>query len=286
MLPTHLIVRHVPALSRSPRALRAIALAMLVPAAGAGANPGFSYPDFTAPSGLSTQGAAALAGGSLRLTPASPQLVGAAWHTTQLPVADGFTTSFTFRASDMGGSGDYAGHIGADGFAFVIQPVSASAVEPGATGGNIGYAGLPRAVVVEFDTWFNGPASAIEPDGRHVALVSGGLAPINKETNTIAVGSLPLTIADGLLHDIVIAFDGSVINVFVDSLPALSAPIDIGSVLGLSDGLAFVGFTAATGGGWENHDIVDWQFASIPGPGAAGALALGAVALVRRRRPA
>ncbi len=272
---------------RRSHALRAIALAMLVPVAGAAANPGFTYSDFAAPSGMSTRGAAALADGALRLTPASPQLSGAAWHTAKVPVVAGFTSTFGFRASGMGGSGDATGHVGADGFAFVIQPVSSSAVVLGANGrgGNIGYATLPRAVVLEFDTWFNA-ASPREPNGHHIALVSGGLAPINAATDTIDVDSLGENIADGVLHDITVEYDGSTLDVIVDDHLAFSSPINIGAKLGLTDGLAYVGFTAATGGGWQNHDITRWQFVSVPSPGAAGMLGLGAAAMMRRRRTA
>jgi hypothetical protein len=263
------------------------ALGVFLPAAGAWAAPDFSYGTFAPASGVTVNGAAGFSGGALRLTPASAQQSGSAWHSARVPVAAGFTSSFSFRASDMGGSGDASGHVGADGFAFVIQPVSTGAVVLGANGrgGNIGYSSLARAVVVEFDTWFNGPATAIEPDGHHVALVSGGMGPVWASTGTMAVGSLEATLADGLLHEITVDYDGSVLEVIVDSRSVLSAPIDIGSTLGLSDGGAFVGFTAATGGGWENHDIVEWDFATVPGPGATGALALGAAIAARRRRP-
>jgi hypothetical protein len=274
---------------RHPRALDiAATLALLVPVAGASAGPGFTYPGFAGAPGVSTRGAAALIDGSLRLTPAAPQLVGAAWHSGKVPVAAGFTSSFTFRASQMGGSVDASGHVGADGFAFVIQPVSdqAEALDPGGRGGNLGYATLSRAVAVEFDTWFNAPASAYEPDGHHVALVTGGLTPINRVTDTLAVASLPSNIADGLLHDITVDYADATLRVFVDGDPALSAPIDIAAAIGLDDGLAYVGFTAATGGGWQNHDIWRWEFASVPAPGAPATLALGALALARRRRPA
>jgi hypothetical protein len=40
------------------------------------------------------------------------------------------------------------------------------------------------------------------------------------------------------------------------------------SILG-GDGTAWVGFTAATGGGYENHDVLSWKFASGPRRGAA-----------------
>ena len=41
---------------------------------------------------------------------------------------------------------------GADGIAFVIQPLAS---DLGGTGGGIGYQGIDPSVAVEFDTWNN-----------------------------------------------------------------------------------------------------------------------------------
>jgi hypothetical protein len=40
----------------------------------------------------------------------------------------------------------------------------------------------------------------------------------------------------------------------------LIVPMDLGAVLSLDHGHAWVGFTAATGGDYENHDILSWSF--------------------------
>jgi hypothetical protein len=65
-----------------------------------------------------------------------------------------------------------------------------------------------------------------------------------------------------------------------------SVPIDIAQALGTN--LAYVGFTSGTGAGWENHDILSWQFADttqpappppIPEPAAASLMVPGAALL-------
>ncbi len=54
-------------------------------------------------------------------------------------------------------------------------------------------------------------------------------------------------------------------TVFLDDLssPALTIPLDLESLLNLDLGSAYVGFTAATGGGWQNHDVLNWSFANL-----------------------
>ena len=51
-------------------------------------------------------------------------------------------------------------------------------------------------------------------------------------------------------------------SVFLDDLatPVLTVPLDLSSTLDLDGGRAWVGFTAATGGGWQNHDILNWEY--------------------------
>jgi hypothetical protein len=54
-----------------------------------------------------------------------------------------------------------------------------------------------------------------------------------------------------------------VILVYIDDFtrPALIAPINLQDTLALpKDGRAFVGFTAATGNAYQNHDILSWSF--------------------------
>lgn len=69
-----------------------------------------------------------------------------------------------------------------------------------------------------------------------------------------------------------------------------SLPIDIGSFIG--GDTAYVGFTAGTGGGYDNQDILNWQFAddtSLAAPEPASislaglALAACGLAAVRNR---
>ena len=46
--------------------------------------------------------------------------------------------------------------------------------------------------------------------------------------------------------------------------PLLALPIDLQFALGLEDGRAWAGFTAATGRRFQNHYILSWQFCEGP----------------------
>jgi len=51
----------------------------------------------------------------------------------------------------------------------------------------------------------------------------------------------------------------------------VAVPVNLAAVLGTSQ--AFVGFTAGTGAGFENHDILSWQFDNAFAPiGTVGAV--------------
>src|SRR5262249_22995594 len=79
-------------------------------------------------------------------------------------------------------------------------------------------------------------------------------------------------IADGTVHKVTISYVPpsasctesctGTLHVIVDDvdLYANGIAVNLPDLLGLSDGTAFVGFTGATGGNWENQDILSWTF--------------------------
>ncbi|HEY5381192.1 MAG TPA: hypothetical protein VIJ65_02995 [Acidobacteriaceae bacterium] len=82
--------------------------------------------------------------------------------------------------------------------------------------------------------------------------------------------------SDGDLWTALITYDGTDLNLFLtdgsDATEHLISdyPIDIG--LNLGTNTAFVGFTGAAGEGFENEDILNWEFSNTS-------------TLPRRRRP-
>jgi Ca2+-binding RTX toxin-like protein len=233
-----------------------------------------AYESFTDSTGLNLVGSASIAAPALRITAATQQQTGAAWFAARVELTHGFSTDFTLRFSGMGGAGD-GEDVGGDGMAFVVQDSSGTAIGDG--GGSLGYAGIPRSLAVEFDTFNNGADNG-DPDGNHVAVHSRGEA-ANDETDT---GQLPgaeasvdpILLQDGQPHQVRVAYSATgTLDVFVDDLdtPVVTADVDLVSLLGLADGQAWVGFTGATGGAFENHDVESWQFCEVDPPPIADA---------------
>jgi Legume lectin domain len=237
---------------------------------GAGAGyPGF-YPAVPPPpTGVTTV---------LRLTPNQYFWAGSAWYTTQQPVAGAFSTTFTFQLSGTseGGSGN------ADGIAFLIQNSPAGTTALGPDGCGIGFGddsqigctpstgGIPNSLAVEFNSFLN---SGIDPSASDVTIQNcSGTGPNSVDPScTIAVNDLtqlanPINIADGNVHTVTINYSGpstKLLDVILDNVDLFSGGVvfDL-TTLGLanSNTNAWVGFTAATGGGDDNQDILSWTF--------------------------
>lgn len=194
----------------------------------------------------------------LRLTSANPGQAGSAFITEKVSVAGGFCSSFVFRMTDAGGAGDSDGP-GADGLVFVVQNSANTAL--GDAGGGLGYSGIAQSVGAEFDTYFNDGAPINDPNGNHVGIdLSGSVdsAVTNQDLpdrlNNGALWYAWVTYSQGTQRLEVRLSTSNVIPIE----PAVSLNVNLQDVLGSED--AFVGFTAATGAGFENHDILFWEF--------------------------
>jgi hypothetical protein len=232
---------------------------------GGDSGPTFVFADFASGSGLSVVGSAQRAGKVLRLTPATEQIAGAAWAGEKQAVGNGFETTFQFQLTEQGGQGH-----GADGFAFVLQNSGPSAIagRGGAGGfalgdgfGNRNSPGIPHSIAVFFDTHQN-PG---DPSGNYIAVcTNGNIAEMRWPPPRLAyTRKLRVHLKDGKVHTVRIVYKPPILSVFLDQpvAPVLVSTVDLSTVVD-AQGRAFVGFTASTGAGFENHDILSWSFSA------------------------
>ncbi len=250
----------------------------------------FSFPNFSSTAGLNLVGAAApvSSGGQtvLRLTPAQPGQGGAVWSSTPISFANnsgGFSTYFQFQITNPGGIAP------ADGIVFAIQNVNSGV---GGAGGSIGYGGINPSVGVEFDTFFNGENG--DPNSNHVGvdingtMVSSTTASPGGVANCVSPVNVANCMANGHVWSVWIDYSGTALVVAMADNSAtrpatnlLTYTINIPCVLagGTANGTgcpspatsAFAGFTAGTGAGYENQDLLNWIYSNSFNPINSGA---------------
>lgn len=229
----------------------------------------FDIRDFSKAEGLELAGNAAIAGTRLRLTRAVVSQAGAAWVREKQSVGNGFETAFQFQLTGQGGLGR-----GADGFAFVIQNSGPEALAGrGAAGGfavgdgksNPRTKGIPFSIAVFFDTFQNNENR--DPSDNYISIVTSGRPKQLRwpPPRLAFTKHLRFDLKDRSVHNVRIVYKPPVLSVYVDDpeKPELFSVID-SSIVVDREGSAWVGFTASTGAGFENHEILNWKFSGGP----------------------
>ncbi len=137
---------------------------------------------------------------------------------------------------------------GADGIAFVLQPISTSI---GVAGGGLGYQGIMPSLDVEFDTYQNSPYN--DPVYDHMAIMRNGNTDHASLDNLAGpIGILPgnVNAEDCNFHKALIRWNASnkTMEVYVDCIFKLRYTGDIVNTIFNGDPNVYFGFTAATGG--------------------------------------
>ena len=157
-----------------------------------------------------------------------------------------FTSTFDFQLTQAV----------ADGFTFVIQNASPTALGLGS--GGLGYAGIPNSLAVKFDI-YNNAGEGSDSTGLY----------LNGATPTVPSNNLTssVNLASGDSFHAEIVYDGTtltwtLIDTTSGSRPTSvhSATVNIPNVLGSNT--AYVGFTAASGDGTAVQNILDWTYTS------------------------
>ena len=231
-------------------------------------DPTFAYDDFASTEGISLVGSAMGSEKTVSLTRKQEGLnqSGAAWYGEPVVVSEGFETIFAFQIDHVSWW-----TIG-DGFAFVVQNFSPMTRGEGASG--MGYEGIPKSIAVEFDTTYHSyrndprlPIAAEDPPdllANHVSVNTRGPRPNTSDHNaSLGHAGLPLLLFDRSPHVAVIRYVPGELAVLVsvggELAPVLSVDVDLEQMLELTDGAAYVGFTAGTEPGiYADHRILGW----------------------------
>lgn len=197
--------------------------------------------------------ASSLGGNCFQLTPSAPTQGGSVWFQNKISLASDLTISATINLGNRQGV-----FTGADGIAFVLQPVCNGI---GGIGGGIGYFGIMPSLAVEFDTYENGDRG--DPAGDHVGLMKDGsvnhnggtAAPITalQKYTTTNIGELE----DGNYHTVLIQWTASTKNlkVTLDGTLMVDYSDDIVANIFSGNRNVFWGFTAATGEGYNDQRV-------------------------------
>lgn len=202
----------------------------------------------------------------VRLTRARNDQAGSVWRSQRQYVARGFDTRFTFQFTDQGGLGD-----GADGLAFVIQNSGANAL--GGFGGSGGFGGgdgssghgngrsIPFSLAVFFDSYYNQENDDPSDNALHIC-INGKPKDLQWPPSRLAVvPQLPVELKGRQRHTARVKYNPPILSVYLDDDLLVETPVEL-SLVTDREGKAWVGFTAATGGGYENHDLLSWDWST------------------------
>ena len=243
----------------------AAVLALVALAGTAHSTATIAYPDFANLSAFTLNGNAldvdnpVLANGRqvLRLTPASPDQASSAYLTQSLALSKclSFSSFFSFQIT-------LPSVDGADGLTFAIQSQGPTAL--GVFGYGLGFQGVYQSLAVEFDTYDNGGGTD-QNNGNHVGVDLDG------NVTAVVQYNVPTSMKNGAVWYAWVDYDGvkKLLEVRISETSTrpvaaqLSHPVDLALTLGPN---AWVGFTAATGGEYQIHDILSWNFSyTTPG---------------------
>lgn len=172
------------------------------------------------------------------LTPDVGTQYGSVWNINKISLNNSFDFNFTVFL----GYND----AGADGIAFVLQPISTSV---GSSGGGLGFGGITPSLGVTIDTYQNSG----DPSYDHIAYQKNGDVDHNTANNIAGpvqalAGSA--NIEDGAFHTFRVVWNAATkqLDSYLDGVLRLSSTIDMVGTIFNNDPMVFWGFTGSTGG--------------------------------------
>lgn len=167
---------------------------------------------------------------------------GSVWNKNKIDL----TQSFDFKFTVYLGCHD---NDGADGIAFVLQPLGTSI---GNTGQGIGFQGVHPSVGIPIDTWQNPDFN--DPPYDHIGIYKNGN--LNNSSPDVMDGPVAAlqgnaNIEDCNWHEFRITWEAGThrLSAYIDGLELVHTTVDIITDIFGGDPNVFWGFTGATGGG-------------------------------------
>lgn len=221
---------------------------------GQAASSSFNFSDFVSSTGLTLVGDATQEQNYIRLTTGVTGSTGALWWGDRFTLSAGFDTTFRYSLKCVFGCGD--------GLAFVIQNASPTAL--GGGGGGQGYWGMEKSIAVEFDYWDN--SEFPDPPAPHTSVQTRGIEP-NSPDHTFSLGTagysctLPCNVRVAYVTAENAPCAPGTLSVYVDDLqiPKVSASLNICDLINISEGRAWIGFTAGNGTRRAQFKILSWS---------------------------
>lgn len=166
---------------------------------------------------------------------------GSVWNNSRINLSQSFAFTFdVFLGCNDGG---------ADGIAFVMQPISTSV---GSSGGGMGVQGINPSVAVTMDTYQNSSPDS-DPFYDHIAIQLNGdvnHANVNTITPATPISATNNDVEDCQTHTLKIVWDAptTTITIFFDGVLRLTTNRDFVNTVFGGNTQVYWGFTGATGG--------------------------------------
>ncbi len=182
------------------------------------------------------------------LTPERLNQAGSIWNAQKINLNESFEVILNINLGCKDADG-------ADGMVFGFQPIGTSV---GSNGGSIGFGGVVPSIGIEMDTWQNGNYG--DPVFDHIAIIKNGNVDHNT-ANTLAgpVGfnAANANFEDCRFHDMRVTWNinTKTLKIFIDCQERLSYTGDIVRDIFRGDPWVYWGFTAATGGASNLHQV-------------------------------
>ena len=185
---------------------------------------------------------------SFLLTPELGNNKGMVWYKNRIDLTEDFSVTADMNFGTLTDAG-------ADGIAFVMQPLS---VDEGSSGGGIGYEGITPSIAVEFDTWLNGENNDPFATDHAAIMIDGNTG---DHINPVDLGE----IEDGNWHPLKINWDkaSETLTVTFDGVDIITYANDIVEDIFNNSPYVYFGFTAATGGSVNNQSVKIYESCNI-----------------------